>query len=452
MESFPNKQTVHWISAILLPPDHPFRLRSLHEPHSMKALRLVWLALAASLPASADDWPQFRGPGHQGVSAETRLPLHWSASSNVLWKAAVPGEGWSSPIVWGDRVYLTTATDNGQTCRVLALDANTGQTVWNKAVFEQVPKRKETRNSYATPTPATDGRRIYACFGDGSFAALEADGSLAWTNRAHPFYSQHGLGTSLVLHDGILLMARDGSSDGEDKKVGWQTAWDQAALLALDARTGATRWVARRGLSRISHGAPNLWVRDGQTLVVSEAGDVLQGHDLRTGDRVFTSKVAGEGKVPSVVLGDGLAFTSGGWGGRMSIKAFRLGGTGDLGESNLVWEQKKGMPSVPSMLYLPPHLYAVTDGGIATCYDGATGNIVWQERVGGAFSASPVAAAGRLYLTSDAGETVVLAAGPKFEILARNPLEESLQASAAIAHGRFYIRTGKNLFCIGHPR
>lgn len=413
---------------------------------------LLLSALASSPVASAENWPGFRGPTHQGHSAETGVPLKWSATENIAWKAAVPGEGWSSPIVWGDHVFLTTATENGESCRVLALDRATGRVLWNREVFRQVPRRKEGRNSYATPTPATDGRRVYACFGDGSFAAVTFAGELAWTNRTHPFYGQHGLGTSPILHDGLLVMARDGSSDGDDKTLGWQKPWDQSYVLALDAETGRQRWKGSRGLSRISHGVPAIWTAPGgRPQVVTEAGDVVQGFDLATGERLWSSLVTGEGKVPSTVLGDGLVFTAGGWGGRETIKAFRLGGRGDLGETNLVWEQRKGTPKVPSLLHLRPHLFALTDGGIASCLKADSGEIVWQERVGGNFSASPVAAEGRLYLLGDSGETTVLAAGPEFTVLARNPLGEKAQASIAVSGGRLYIRTEQSLFAVATP-
>lgn len=408
------------------------------------------LLLGAAIAAHAENWPQFRGPGAQGHSSEMGLPLKWSATENLAWKTPLPGESWSSPIVWGGRVFVTTATEGGESCRVLALDRKSGALLWNQEVFRQVPRRKEGRNTYASPTPATDGERVYACFGDGSLAALTVDGDLAWTNRTYPFYGQHGLATSLLFHEGTLLMARDGSSEGEDKKLGWQTPWDQSYVLALDARTGRERWKAGRGLSRISHGTPAIWrTPEGGTQVVSEAGDVVQGFDFQTGKRLWTSEVIGEGKVPSAVLGEGLVFTAGGWGGKESIKAFRLGGSGELKESNLVWEQRKGMPKVPSMVYAKPHLFAVTDGGIATCLKAATGEIVWQERVGGNFSASPLVADGRLHLVNDGGETIILEAGPEFKVLARNPLGEKVQATPAISQGRIYIRTETALICIG---
>lgn len=352
-------------------------------------------------------------------------------------------------MIWKDHVFVTTATDGGQSCRVISLHAKTGAIRWNHEVFQQVPRRKEGRNSYATPTPATDGKLVYTCFGDGSFAALTFDGKVAWTNRSYPFYSQHGLGTSPLLQDGLLVMPWDASSDGADKLVGWQKPWDKSFVLALDARTGREAWKSPRGMSRIAHGAPVLWTHKGRKQVVTEAGDVVQGFDLKTGQRLWTSKVLGEGKVPSPVIADDLVFASGGWGGRESIKAFRMGATGDLDESNLVWEQKKGVPKLSSLIHLKPHLFAMTDGGIATCYNAATGDIVWQERVGGNFSASPVAANGRLYFVGDDGQTTVLEAGPQFRVLAKNPLGEKVQASPAIANGRFYIRTAGSLFCLG---
>ena len=418
----------------------------------MKARKLLLQALAFLIfiaVASAENWPQFRGPMGQGISIETGLPLRWTATENIAWTTAIPGRSWSSPVVWGDRVFLTAATEEGVSCRVISLHRKTGEVLWNKEVFQQALRRKEGRNTYATPTPSTDGERIYACFGDGSFAALSFAGETVWTNRDYPFYSQHGLATSPMLNGDLLIMARDGSSQGEDKSLGWQKPWDQAFILALDARTGRERWKAHRGWSRISHGVPTFWEHDGKAEIVSEAGDVVQGFDARTGERLWSSEVIGEGKVPSTVIGEGLVFTAGGWGGKESIKAFRLGGKGDLKETRLVWQQKKGMPKVPSMLYLKPHLFAVTDTGLVTCMKAATGEIVWQQRLGGNFSASPVAADGRIYVVADNGETTVLEAGPEFRVLAQNPLGEKLQASPALSQGQMFIRTDKHLFAIG---
>jgi outer membrane protein assembly factor BamB len=427
-------------------PDHPRRVGRL-----VNVPGLLFLALLAAAPRlCAENWPAFRGPTRQGLSTETGLPIKWSATENVRWQTPVPGTAWSSPVAWGDNVFLTTATDEGASCRVLALNALDGKILWNTEVFRQSIGHKNDRNSCATPTPCTDGERVYAVFGDGSFAALDLMGHTAWTNRNFPFYSEHGLGTSLVLWEDLLIMARDGSHPPPDTGPGWHTAWDQAFLVALDKRSGQVRWKASRGMSRIAHVVPNIWsAPDGQAQVISGAGDVVQGFDAKTGDRLWTAKNIGEGVVPSIVLGDGLAFTASGWGGRESIKAFKLGVRGDVGDSSLAWEQRKNLPRVPSFLYLKPFLYTITERGIVMCLKGDTGEIVWQERLTGSFSASPVAAENHIYFTSDEGETTVIEAGPQWKVLASNPLSEKVQASIAVSRKHLFIRTATRLYCIG---
>ncbi len=413
-----------------------------------------------SLSVSAENWPRFRGPTGQGLSTERNQPTRWSATENIAWKTEIPGEGWASPIVWGERVFVTSATERGTQCRVLCLDRKTGQVLWNQHVFDQMPLRKEGKNSYATPTPCTDGQRVYAVFGDGCVAALSFDGAIAWTNREVQFYSRHGLGASPILHDGLLIMPYDGSTrvntpgnwpnNTDEERTGWQIPWDKSFIVALDVRTGQRVWTAKRGLSRIAHATPIVWTdAQGRKQLISQAGDVVQGHDLKTGALIWTSEQKGEGLVPSSVLGDGLVFATAGWAGRESFKAFRLGGKGDLRETNLVWEQRKGMPKIPSALYLKPHLFAITDGGIATCYQADTGEIVWQERVGGNHSASPVLADGKIYFLSEEGETPIIEAALEFKVIAKNSIGEKCQASLAISQGHLFLRSEKHLFCIG---
>jgi len=417
----------------------------------MRALLLLSLLLLAA-PATAENWPSFRGPTGQGTSSETGLPLNWSATENVAWKAEVPGEAWSSPIVWDDHVFVTTTTDAGKTCRVLAFDRGTGKELWNVEVFTQETLRKEQRNTYATPTPCTDGERVYAVFGGGGVAALTFDGAIAWTNTDFPFYSRHGLGSSPVLFEDRLIMSRDASTraTGDEEKVGWQKPWDKSFLLALDTKTGEVAWKTGRGTSRIGHVSPIVWKDDaGKPIVISGAGDVVQGFDPRTGDLLWTNRNEGEGVTPSYSIVNGLVVTASGWSGRESTKAFKLGGTGDLGETAITWEEKKGMPHLSSYVAVDGLVFWVTDDGVAWCVDAATGETVWRERLGGNFAASPLAAEGRLYFTSDDGKTTVLAAGPTFQVLAENPLGEHTQASPAASQGSVFIRTEKHLYCIG---
>lgn len=201
-------------------------------------------AVAFSLLAYAEEWPRFRGPTGQGISHEKNLPTKWSASDNIAWKAEIPGEGWSSPIVWGDRVFLTGATDGGASCHVLALSRLDGKTLWDTAVFRQSKGHKQAKNSYATPTPVSDGEHVYAAFNDGGIAALTVKGEKVWVNQNVKHYSEHGLASSPLLYDDVLIMCFDGSIRGPDKKIGWQKPWDQAFLLALDKKTGKERWRA----------------------------------------------------------------------------------------------------------------------------------------------------------------------------------------------------------------
>ena len=423
---------------------------------SFPAVLALGCVLVARLPA--EDWPRFRGPTGQGLSSEKRLPLHWHTTSNVLWKTEVPGQAWSSPIVWRDRLFLTTATENGARCHVLCVEVASGRIIWNTAVFEQVTRRKEGKNSWATPTPVTDGQQVYAVFGDGGIAALSMAGTVNWTNREVAYYSRHGLGASPLLHDGLLIMPYDGSNpvtaagtwpnNTPEEQLGWRTPWDKAQLVALDARTGKRVWTGKRGLSRIAHVSPNVFVENGRPLILSCAGDAIQAFEAKTGARVWSVYSQGEGVTPSPAFGDGLIFASSGF-EKSTLRAVRMGGTGDITQSHMAWEQKKGVPTQASLLYVKPYLYGITDGGIAHCYKGESGEIVYQERVGGNYCASPVYAADRIYFLSEAGETTVIAAGPEFTVLARNALGEKCQASMAISNGRLFIRGEKNLYAIG---
>jgi outer membrane protein assembly factor BamB len=419
-------------------------------------IRAMAVLLLAASAAQAQDWPRFRGPDGQGHSPETGLPASWNAMTNVAWKTPIPGEGWSSPIVWGDKVFLTSTTDGGKSCHVLCVSAADGKIEWNANVFDQPTERKEGKNSYATPTPCTDGQRVYAVFGGGSVVALDFAGKEAWTNHDVKFYSRHGLGASPILHEGLLVMPYDGSQRvdkagqypkvSDEERTGWQIPWDKAEVVALDAKTGKRIWTGKRGKSRIAHATP--LIVDGQ--ILSIAGDAVQGFDPKSGELIWTAYCQGEGLTPSPAVGDGMVFASSGF-EKTTLRGIKLGGRGDVTSTHIAWEQKKGCPTQPSLLYLKPYLYAVTESGVATCYKAHSGEIVWQERLAEktGFSASPILADGRIYVLSEAGETVVLAPGPEFKVLGRNPLGEKCQASPAVSRGRIFIRSEKTLFCIG---
>ena len=416
----------------------------------MRTTPLLAALLAAGplvASAGADPWPGFRGPTGQGFSKEIRLPVSWNTTRDVLWKTPIPGESWSSPVVWGGRVFVTTARDDGRACHVMALDRRTGEVLWDTLAFTQAPKRKDARNSYATPTPVTDGARLYASFGDGSFVAVDVvSGKIVWINRDYPFYGQHGLGTSLVLYRDLLIMARDGSSEGEDKGLGWQTPWDQSFVLAVDARTGRPRWKGSRGLSRIAHVTPIVARIGTRDVLISPAGDVVQAFDLGTGARLWSVPSPGEGVVPSPVMAGGLVVTVSGF-GAPTVRAVRPGPT-----PGVAWEQTKGVPMQASLAASDGFVFLASDAGIVSALDQATGAQVWQQRLDAAFSASPVVADGKLYLLSESCETFVVAPGGAYALLSRNPLEGRCQASMAVSGGALFIRSDTAVYAIGQAR
>jgi outer membrane protein assembly factor BamB len=406
--------------------------------------------VAVSINVSfAEDWPCFRGPSRQGISQEKNVPTQWSATSNIVWKRAIPGEGWSSPIVWGDRVFVTTATDKGQSYRLLCIDRKSGAVVWDREVIRQEAGHKQRLNSYASSTPATDGQNVYVVAADGSIAAVSIKGEIVWAYRDFKYYSEHGLAISPVLYKDLVIVAFDWSSPGDDKGLGWQKPWDQAVILALDKSTGKVRWKGQRGSSRIGHVVPNIVSENGRDQLVSGAGDVVQGFDLATGERIWTVSAPGEGVVPSIVIGDGLVFATSGF-GESAIRAIRTGGKGDVTKTHIAWESKEDVPKIPSMLYVKPYLYLVTEGGLAKCIEAATGKVIWENRLGDKVSASPVWADGRIYFLSEEGLTTIIEAGPEFKVIAKNDIGEKCGASPAISQGQIFIRSESNLYCIGN--
>ncbi len=417
-----------------------------------KTVFFTTFILVVRMPASeAEDWTRFRGPTGQGISSETDLPLTWSDTENIAWKTTIPGEGWSSPVISGDHVFVTSTTDDGRSCHVICVDRRTGKIRWNTKVFEQEVRRKRNENSDATPTPTTDGRQVYAVFSSGRMVAVDFDGTVAWTNQDVSFYSHHGLASSPILYQDLVIMAYDGSSDGENNKVGWKIPWQQAVLLAVEKTTGKTRWRGKRGLSRLGHVTPNILRQNGNDQIVSGAGDTVQGFDPTDGRLIWSIYSKGEGVTPSLVVGDGLVFSCSGF-EAPTIRVIRTGGTGDVTQTHMAWEQTKGVPALASMLYVKPYIYSVSDKGVVTCFRAATGDVVWQERIGGKHSCSPIYADGRIYFLTEAeGESVVIEAGPKQKILARNRLGEKCKASMAVSQGNLFVRSEQHLFCIGQP-
>ena len=392
-----------------------------------------------------ENWPRFRGPSGQGISSETDLPVTWSKDENIKWTSDLPGQGWSSPIVFKDHIFLTAATEEGVSCRVICINRKDGSIAWSKEVHRQKPGPMRKQNSYATPTPVTDGKLVYSVFYDGTVIAVDFLGNIVWKNNEVRFFSLHGLGASPILANGQIIMPFDGSSR-EETQVGWKVPWEKAVILSLDADDGSVRWKGSRGKSRVGHVTPILVDDDKQ--LISAGGDRVQGFDPNTGERIWSIYSQGEGVTPSPVVGDGLLYTSSGF-EAPTLRAVRLGGKGEVTNSHIAWEQKNGVAALASLLYVKPYLYSISRDNILHCLDAATGDIVWRERLTGTYSASPIYADGRIYILSAEGETLVLRPGAKYDEIARNDISDTCNASMAISQGNFYIRSAKKLYCIG---
>ena len=418
----------------------------------MRQILTVFFALlifsSIAFAQEPEQWSRFRGPNGQGVSTATGLPTQWSANENVAWKTPIPGSNaWSSPIIWKDHIFLTTTTDEGRECRLLAIDRKSGGILWNKLVFTQVIRHKHPRNSEATPTPVTDGKRVYVVFANAHFAAVDFNGEIVWKNTDLDFRSQHGFSTSPILYGDLLITAVNPSQGN----LGFQTPWDKSFLWALDKNTGKERWRGSRGMSIIGHSVPIVIQVEGKDQIVSVTGNVVQGFEPATGEMIWTVNNPGEPAVPSPAIGEGLIFAT----SRFSqpIVAIRPDGKGDCSETHVVWRQDRNSPMISSFLYVKPCLYSATDSGTFSAFEAATGKFLWQHRMEGSVDASPIYADGKIYVTSSVGITKVFKpnvdpAQPA-EVVATNDIGETVQATLAVAGKQLFIRTDKALWCIG---
>jgi outer membrane protein assembly factor BamB len=383
------------------------------------------------------EWPEFRGPGAQGHSTEQGLPIEWSETKNIVWKSAVAGLGWSSPVVANGRVWLTTAVEQrGISLRAIAFDAASGREVVNVEVFKIPADRRDInpKNSWASPSPVIDGDRVYVHFGADGTAALSSSGEIIWKHRFE-YQSQHGAGGSPIVYRDLLIFSCDGS--------------DAAFVIALDKLTGKTRWKTNRGLPSDQAYTTPLVIRAGdQDQLISVGAFRVRAYEPLTGKEIWRVRYdEGFSNVPRPVFGHGLVFITTGF-QQPELLAIRPDGKGDVTRTHVAWSLKRGAPLTPSPILVGDELYIVNDGGIASCIDARTGNVIWQSRLGGTYSASPVYADGRLYFPAEQGVTTVIAPGPQARKLATNRLDGGQLASLAIAGGSIYIRTDTALYRI----
>ena len=416
-----------------------------------QTLIFAFALLLFSVPVLAQEqWSMLRGPNGQGISTATGLPTQWSDTENIAWKIPIPGEGWSSPILWNDHIFLTTATNEGRECRVIAVNRTNGAIRWSTMAFTQEPGQQHPRNSRATPTPVTDGQKVYAVFPNGHFVALDFEGNIVWTNTELDFYSHHGFGASPMIYGDLLITAINPSSRVEPVRAGWQLPWDQSYLLALDKNTGKEQWRTMRGMSRISHSTPVVIQVDGKDQIVSMAGDVIQSFEPATGELIWTVNSSGEPAVPIPAIGEGMVFAS----TIGPILGIKTDGKGDVTDTHVVWQQQRNIPLVSSFLYVNSVLYAVADNGTFAALDPATGEILWERRLrGGRPDSSPIYANGKIYITTHEGITTILRpnTNPRTpaEVVATNEIGATIQATLAISGNQIFLRTNKELWCIG---
>lgn len=410
------------------------------------SLALCLLCWLTPLTVRAENWPAWRGPRGDGSSTETGLPLRWSNTDNVVWKTPLPGSGYSSPIIWGDRVYLTWCLDEDakpEKPRVLAcLDRLSGKILWEKTVLRSKLEQKHGENSWASATPATDGEHVWVAFLDMPSMVVVCytmDGKEVWRKSPGKLLSRHGFCSSPTLYRDLVIL------NGDQDAV--------AYLVALDKKTGAERWRADRPKKTRSYCAPIIVEAAGKTQLVLSGNRCVASYDPATGKQHWLIDGPTEQYVASLVYHDELFFLTTGF-PEYHLMAIRPDGEGNITASkSIAWHHRK-LPAreasyVPSPVAHNGHFFVVSDQGYASCFEAKSGKKMWMEKLGRHYHASVLVAEGRGYFIADEGDTYVVKAGPTYELLAKNELGEKVFASPATAQGQLFIRGVRHLYCIG---
>lgn len=421
------------------------------RPRQPALCALAYLLLLAAAAAAADGWPEFRGPNGTGLADAADLPVRWGEHENVVWKAPIHDKGWSSPVVWGGQVWLTTATEDGKELFALCVDRGTGKVVHDVKIFDvdrpQSMAAAQTYNSYASPTPAVEAGRAYVHFGSAGTACLDtATGKVLWARRDLPCNHYRGAASSPVLFRDLVILTFDG--------------FDQQYLAALDKATGETRWKQPRAIDygtdngdrKKAFSTPAVFTVGGQAQLVSPSAAATVAYDPATGKELWRVYHGGMNVAARPLLGHGLIYLCTG-DGPTHLLAVRTGGAGDVTGSHVAWKAVRGVPNRSTPLLLNDLLYVAGDkNGVAGCLDAKTGATVWQQRLEGDFVASPVSAGGRVYFFNRDGGGFVLAAGREAKVLARNQLDDGCMATPAIAGRALYVRTKTHLYRIEQGR
>ncbi len=403
---------------------------------------MVALCIAGSTHvARGSEWTRFRGPNGQGQSDATSIPVNWS-EDDYRWKTPLPGNGHSSPVIWGNRVFVTSGDPDNGARMVICLDTSTGKIEWQKA-FAASTHSMHTRNSFASSTPAIDADRLYVTWATPDeyvVLALDHQGEVVWREDLGAFRSKHGFGASPIVVDDLVILANDQKDGG--------------SLVALDAKTGRQRWKTDRSAGRAAFATPCVYQHeDGhRQLVFFSDADGMTAVDPATGDILWQVKDAFPDRcVGSPAMVDGLILGTCGSGGNgkhlVAVRPPR--DASDI--AKVVYKITRTIPYVPTPIAYGKLVFLWHDRGVVSCIDAHTGVAKWQERVAGSYFGSPVRVGDRIYCISNDGEVVVIAAAPQYKLLARNALGEPSQATPAVADGRMYLRTANSLICIGGP-
>jgi outer membrane protein assembly factor BamB len=405
----------------------------------IRSLSFILLLAACQGPlAHAENWPGWRGPRGDGTSLEKNIPIRWNIASNIVWKAEIPGVGHASPIVWEDRIFLISALLDTRERVLLCLDRQTGKTLWQRTVLKSPLESKHALNSFASSTPATDGKFVYAAFLDQDkmlVAAYDFEGRQKWLVQPGPFSSKHGFCSSPILFKEKVIV--NGDHDGD------------SYIVALSRTDGRTLWKTPRENQTRSYCVPLIRDLDGRTQMVLSGDKCVASYDPNDGSRHWVIDGPTEQFVASVVYNQNvdLLFVTGGF-PEHHILAVKPNGHGNITKTHIAWRTNKGVAYVPSPISEGDYFLVVSDSGVAHCFGAAKGKIMWQERLG-EHHASLVSANGLVYFLNDNGVMNVIKPGPEFQCVAQNEIGEKCFASPAISQGQIVIRGEQTLFCIG---
>lgn len=402
---------------------------------------LVLLALAAVSTPAQENWPELRGPQRDGHSAARRLPLVWSETNNVTWKIPIHDLGWSSPVVWGDQIWVTTATDDGRHLFAVCVDSRTGKILHDVKVFDtESPAHVASVNSYASPTSAIEAGRVYVHYGTYGTACLDTrDGKILWTRRDLTCDHHEGPGSSIMLQGNLLCFNVDGR--------------DVQYVIALDKGTGKTVWKTNRSIDytafstnlRKGFCTPIILEAGGRHQLFSPGAKAMIAYDPQSGEELWKIRYNGWSMVPRPLFDHELLYVITDY-EKPELWAVRADGRGDVTDSNVVWKVTKDMPRTASLLLVDDLLYMANDEGYGLCLEAKTGDRVWRERLKGKYSASPIYGSGRIYFFNEKNLTSVLEPGREFKMLAENQLEERVMATPAVTGEAFILRSKTHLY------